>query len=163
MTFGISRNFHWVLWVLLSTCSDPKASSSSGLTPPPRRASGTRYSGSAVNENTLKIRPGTSCPSDPGKFYYSMVLMFIVCEIKNLVMPIVKHCGHIKELCYPMRPIEIINGKVFVDCNPCAILSSYNILAIHTGIGEVKRTQAQLIGLLLTSGLQVCGGVIIHF
>lgn len=48
MTFGISRNVHWVLWVLLSTCSDPKASSCSGLPPPPCRAYGTRYSGCAV-------------------------------------------------------------------------------------------------------------------
>ena len=62
-----------------------------------------------------------------------------------------------------MRPNEIINGKVFVHCNSCAILSSYNVLAVHTGIGEVKRTQAQVTGLLLPSGLWVCGGVIIHF
>lgn len=98
MTFGISRNVHWFLCVLLNTCSDPKAPSCSGLTSQPCRASGTHFSGSAINEDTLKIRPGTYCPSDPGKFYYSVALMFLVCEIKDLVMPIVKHCGQTREL-----------------------------------------------------------------
>ena len=57
MTFGIFRNVHWVLCVLLSTCSDPKAPSCSGLASQPCRASGTHFSGSAINEDTLKIRP----------------------------------------------------------------------------------------------------------
>ena len=60
-------------------------------------------SGSAVDENALKIRPGPYCPSDPGKLSYPMTLRCLVYEIRNLILPVCQPCGQTREWCVVKR------------------------------------------------------------
>lgn len=71
LTLGIFKNVHWVLWVPLSGCSDPKASSCSDLALQPGMASGTCYFGSAVKSDlvpTVQVTLGNLVTQWPSSF-----------------------------------------------------------------------------------------------